>query len=150
MKRTLFAAVVFLAGAGAPTFAQTAPDADLKVFFQNYVQAFNRGDSHTLATQFYEVAGVAPADMEAKLGKEIAALRADEFGKMNLFSTTPCVRGFGVAKVQVSFEYQYTYGGQMPPGDQSRVFELANMKTGWRIVGSEDLKPGETFACPKY
>ncbi|MEP7211381.1 MAG: nuclear transport factor 2 family protein [Alphaproteobacteria bacterium] len=148
MKRTILAAAVLFASFAAPVSGQT-PGADFKTFFQNYAQAFNKGDSHALATQFYDEPGASPADMEARLGKEIAALRADEFGKMNLFSTTACPKGSGAARVQVSFEYQYTYGGQMPPGDQSRVFDLIAVKDGWRIVGSEDLKPGQTFVCPK-
>jgi hypothetical protein len=130
----------------AHVLAQT-PDGDLKAFLQRYVQVFNKGDSHTLATDFYAEPGVAPADMEAKLGKQFAALRADEFGKMNLFSATPCLEGAGKARVQVSFEYQFTYGGQMPPGDQSAEFVLVRTNDGWRIAAVNELKPGQTVVC---
>jgi hypothetical protein len=146
MSRAALLAACLIAGLAAPALAQT-PDADLKAFFQRYVQAFNRGDARTLATDFYAEPGVSPADMEARLGKQFSTLRADEFGKMNLFSTKPCMEGVAKAKVQVSFEYQYTYGGQMPPGDQSAAFDLVSTQDGWRIAAVTELKPGQTVAC---
>ena len=142
-----YAIAALVALSGLPAMAQTPPDAGIKAFFQGYVQAFNKGDSHALATQFYESPGVSPAELEATLAKQFAALRADEFGKMNLFSMTSCMQGATQARVQVSFEYQFTYGGQMPPGDQMAEFALTETKNGWRIVSRHDLNPGQSIAC---
>ena len=147
-----YAIAALLGLSGLPATAQTPPDARIKAFFQSYVQAFNTGDSHALASQFYEAQGASPGEIEATLTKQFAAQRADEFGKMNLFSMTSCMQGAAQARVQVSFEYQFTYGGQMPPGDQMAEFALAETKNGWRIdgwriVSSHDLKPGQSIAC---
>jgi hypothetical protein len=147
MKRAAIV-VSLLASLAAPALAQT-PDGDIKAFFQHYVQAFNKGDAHALATGFYAEPGISPADMEAKLVKQFAALRADEFGRMNVFSTAPCMEGAGKARVQVNFEYQYTYGGQMPPGDQSAEFVLVGAGDGWRIAAVNELKPGQTVVCAR-
>ena len=123
----------------------TAPETEIKGFFAAYVRAFNKGDGHTRATQFYALPGVSTAAMEAKLNQQFAALRGDEFRKMNLFEARPCIHN-GAAEVEVSVECQFTHGGQMPPGDQVAIFDLVVVKEGWRIPSTQYLKPGEAVA----
>ena len=148
MNRAGLAAMIVFATFALPGWSQTAPESEIKGFFEAYVQAFNKADGHTLASQFYAIPGVSPAAMEAKLNHQFAALRGDEFGKMNLFEAKPCIHD-SAAEVEVSFEYQFTYGGQMPLGDQAAKFGLVFGKEGWRIASTQTLKPGERVACPK-
>jgi hypothetical protein len=140
MKRLLIAAAL-AAGFAGYAAAQT-PD-DFKTFVSRYVAAFNKADAISLAKDFY----VAP-DARAKLDAQYAKLRSDEWGKMNLFGVKSCLRDPGHADVEVAFEQQYTYGGQMPPGDQSTVLKLVKADGGWRIASDAAFAPGQLGACP--
>jgi hypothetical protein len=139
MKRLIAAMAV--AGFCAPALAQT-PD-ELKTFVSQYVAAFNKGDAAGLAANFYAV-----PDAQAKLDAQYARLRGDEWGKMNLFGVKSCLRDPTHADVEVAFEQQYTYGGQMPPGDQSTVLKLVKTGAGWRIASDVAFAPGQLGACP--
>jgi hypothetical protein len=140
MKRLLIAAAL-AAGLAGLAAAQT-PD-DFKTFVSQYIAVFNKGDAAGLAKDFY-----AAPDAKAKLDAEYAKLRGDEWGKMNLFGVKSCLRDPTHADVEVAFEQQYTYGGQMPPGDQSTVLKLVKTDGGWRIASGVELAPGQLGACP--
>lgn len=140
MKRLI--ALVAAGALAAPAFAQ-AVDADLKAFANSYVAAFNKGDTTKLAHDFYAIPGVAEADQSKKLADQIADLRKDEFGKMELFGLKTCGASADAGKLQITYVYNYTYGGVMPPGEQTTVFDMKKTGDGWRIVKSEDLKAGQ-------
>jgi hypothetical protein len=144
MKRLLITAALGLTA--APAFAQT-PEADLQAFAARYVDLFNKGDIPTLAKDFYDGPGISTADMQARLTRQLANLRADEFGKMTLYGAKPCMHGQVSAQLEVDFAYNFTYGGVMPPGDQATVFEMRKGEQGWRIVGTKDLPAGQGFVC---
>ncbi len=146
MIRTLIAALALATPALAqtPPGARAATEAELNTFISNYVKAFNKGDAPALAREFYAAA----PDLEARLKTQFEKLRAEEFGKLDLFKTANCITGAGQADVQMDFAYQYTYGGQMPPGDQTTVFSVAKGPEGWRIKSSRDLAYGQKMACP--
>lgn len=131
----------------APAFAQTPQD-ELKAFMARYVAAFNKGDAASLAKDYYATPGVPAADTQAKLETLYARLRADEFGKLDLYGVKPCVADPTHASVQMDFAFQYTYGGVMPPGDQATVLKLAKSDAGWRIVSPVEFAPGQLAGCP--
>jgi len=58
-----------------------------------------------------------------------------------------CAHGAGNAQLQMAFAYNYTYGGVMPPGDQSTVFEMRKTDAGWRIVNSKDMPKDTGIVC---
>lgn len=133
--------------ASAQSPRETAADG-VTAFVERYVDAFNRGDAAALAADFYQLPGVDQAAQQARLAQQFEALRADSFGKMTLYGAKPCVHGAASAEVQVDFAYNYTFGGVMdPPGDQSSVFRLRKTEDGWRIVATNDLKPGQSMVC---
>lgn len=147
-------AVAILAMAlASPVLAQTPAnlraqtDADLKALMAKYVVAFNKGDAAALARDFYRLPDAPEADVAAKFAKQIADLRREEFGKMEIFSASTCVDGTDSAKVQIDFAYNYTYGGLMPPGEQATAFDLMKTADGWRIVRSTDLQSGQKMVC---
>jgi hypothetical protein len=135
-------AAIAVAGVCAPVLAQ-APQDDVKAFLSRYVATFNKGDAAGLAKDFYTTPGVSAADAQARLEVQYAKLRGEEFGKLDLYGLKPCSADAAHAKVQMDFAFQYTYGGVMPPGDQSTVFSLEKTGAGWRIVSSVEFSPGQ-------
>lgn len=147
MKRAIIAFLVtaLAAPAGAQSASENA-NAELKAFLAHYVELFNNGDMAGIAG-LYELPGVSTADLQAKLSKQLAALRADEFGKMTLYGSHACPHGAGSAQLEMAFAYNYTYGGVMPPGDRSTVFEMRKTDAGWRIVNSKDMPQNTGIVC---
>jgi hypothetical protein len=149
MKRLLVAAIAF-AGLAGPAFAQVdrqAADTEIRGFVSRYVAAFNRADIPGLARDFYAIPGKSAEETSAVLAEGYAALRAEEWGKMNFFAASTCVQDATHAQVQVDYEYQFTYGGAMPPGDRRTVFTLAKSDAGWRITAWNDMPGGQAMAC---
>ncbi len=141
------AAAVMLACLAAPAMAQT-PNEELQAFIARYVDAFNKGDAAALAADFYRLPGVDRGAQQTRLAQQFEALREDSFGKMTLYSAKPCVHGAASAEVQVDFAYNYTFGGVMdPPGEQSSVFRMRKTEEGWRIIATNDLRPGQSIVC---
>jgi len=130
-----------------PALAQTAAE-DVTAFVTRYVDAFNKGDAAALASDFYRLPGLDQGAQQARLARQFEALREDSFGRMTLYGAKSCLHGAASAEVQVDFAYNYTFGGVMdPPGDQSSVFRLRKTDDGWRIIATNDLKPGQSMVC---
>jgi hypothetical protein len=146
-KLILAAAALGIASAAGAQTPREVADAELRAFVARYVDAFNKGDAALLAREFYRPDDVSVAEVEAKLAKQFAALRADSFGRMTLYSANTCVHGAAAADVQISFAYNYTFGGVMDPGDQAAVFYMRKTNDGWRITKSDDLKPDQGIIC---
>ena len=142
MKRAL--AAIALASMNAPAMAQAPPD-DVKAFMSAYLAAFNKADAAALARDFYATPGASVLDTQAKLESQYARLRAEEFGKLDLYGFRSCRADAAYAEVQMDYAFQYTYGGVMPPGDQATVFKLVKADAGWRIISGVDFAPGK---CP--
>jgi hypothetical protein len=145
MRRVVLAAAV--AAVTAPALAQSGVAADFKAFATKYVAAFNKGDTSALANDFYRLPGASAEDLKRKFDAQINALRSDEFGKMELYGAKTCSKGDAAGKLTIDYVYNFTYGGVMPPGEQVSVFDMSKTADGWRIVGINDGKPGETPAC---
>jgi hypothetical protein len=145
MKRFLIAMAV--AAVAASAMAQAPPD-DVKAFMTSYVAAFNKGDAAALAKDFYATPGVSADDTQARLNAQYARLRAEEFGKLDLYSFKSCRADAAHVDVQMDFAFQYTYGGVMPPGDQATVLNLVKTDAGWRITNATGFAPGQLAGCP--
>jgi hypothetical protein len=137
MKRAVVAFA--LACASAPAHAQTA-DADLNALLQRWVAGFNKGDAAALARDVYEA-----ADVEA-LNRSFQDLRADSFGKLEVYEFKSCPPTADKAKVQMSYARIYTFGGKMNE-DESKVFDLTRTPAGWRISSETDTEFGKALAC---
>ncbi len=142
----LAAAFVLAATSAAPALAQTA-DADLKAFASTYVQSFNKGDAPKLARDFYDIPDMPQQVLEKKFSEQLADLRKEEFGKMELFGVKTCSAAPDSGKLQITFVYNYTYGGVMPPGEQTTVFAMKKKDGAWRIVASDDKPAGQELSC---
>jgi hypothetical protein len=141
MKRTLIAlgSVLSLAVAAAPAVAQ-APDGEIDALIKRWVAGFNKGDTAALTKDVY-----ATAD-EAKLNKQFADLRADSFGKLDVYNLRTCSNEVDKARVQMDYARIYTFGGKMND-DEGKQFELAKTAAGWRITSETDTSYGATPSC---
>jgi hypothetical protein len=136
--RTAVAALV-LAGAAAPAFAQIA-DPEIDALMKQWVAGFNRGDTAGLAKDVY-----ADSD-EGRLNSRFQELRADSFGKLDVYDFKACPAVDGRTKVFMTFARLYTFGGKMNE-DESKVFDLARTPAGWRISGETDASFGTELSC---
>lgn len=137
MKRLIASAAVVLALA-SPAFAQASPEAEALV--RSYVAAFNKADAGQIASSIVKFNGASEADTKAKFAAEIAALRAEDFGKLDLYGVESCSLNAGLARVQMRYAYVYTFGGTMPSGDEAVDFDVSKTADGWRII-SRTSKP---------
>lgn len=138
MKR--IAAACVLAVLVAPAFAQAAIDLEGKGLVDRYIALFNKGDAAGMAKDVY-----ANAD-EAALGKQFAALRADSFGKFDVYDSAFCSVDAEHGKALLRFARIYTFGGKMNE-DEAKVFDLLKTPAGWRIGGEADVAFDKPLAC---
>lgn len=127
------AACAFLALA-APQLAHADPSDDAKAFVQRYAAAFNKADVPQLVGLY-----IAPGDMPARLAAQLADLRGNEFGHMDLYDLKVCSATSSAASIAVHYDFAFTYGGVMPPSDRTTVLHLSNAGDGWRIAGADML-----------
>lgn len=139
-------AVVLAVAVAAPAVAQQ-PNEEFRALMTRYAQAFNRADAATLAKEFYALPGVTAEAMQAQLADKFGALRKEEFGKMELYGVRTCAPAGDTVKAEISFSYNFTFGGVMPPGDQISVYDFAKTADGWRIVKTQDLPAGQQLTC---
>lgn len=137
MKRALIA--IALALTAAPAFAQIA-DADADALIKRWVAGFNKGDTAALTKDVYVAAD------EAKLTKQFVDLRADSFGKLEVYELKTCAAGADKMKVQMDYARIYTFGGKMND-DEGKLFELTKTPAGWRITSEKDTSYGAAVAC---
>lgn len=150
MKRLPITAAFALAGSAfapafAPAAAQAAPEAEAVV--RAYVAAFNKADAAALSSGIVKFDGASEDDTRAKFAAEIAALRAEDFGKLDLYGVKSCPAVADKAQVEMRYAYVYTFGGTMPFGDQVALFDVANTDAGWRIVKRTEKPWDSALAC---
>ena len=138
MKRALLA--LGFAALAAPVFAQapgaTQIEVEAKPLIDAYIALFNKGDAAGLAKDVYVSADTAAQDATFK------ALRADSFGKLDVYSAAFCAVDGEHGKAILKFARIYTFGGKMNE-DEAKVFDLVKAPAGWRI-GEEADAPFET------
>ena len=110
-----------------------------RALINRWVAAFNRGDADALAAL-----EVAPDT--AKLATTIANLRADSFGKLDVYSAAFCGVDATHGKAIVKFARIYTFGGKMND-DEARTFDLAKTDAGWRIMNQADAPYASVLSC---
>jgi hypothetical protein len=140
----LMAAALALAVLAAPVSAQT-PDAtkfeaEGMLVLIRYIGLFNKGDAAGLAKDVY-----AGAD-EVALNKQFADLRADSFGKLDVYDTAFCSVDPDHGKALFRFARIYTFGGKMND-DEAKVFDLVKTPAGWRIGGEADVAFDKPLTC---
>jgi hypothetical protein len=128
-----------LALLSAPAVAQIA-DPDAQALMTHYVQLFNKGDAATLASEVY--ADGDKAALEAKFRE----LRADSFGKMEVYGYTTCPAAGDRMKVAMSYTRIYTFGGKMND-DEAKIFDLVKAPGGWRIAAEAEVPAGQQPVC---
>lgn len=128
----------------APALAQTSGamqiEVEGKALLDRYVVLFNRGDAAGLAKEVY-----ADADT-AVLAEKFAELRADSFGKLEVYDFRACPVADDRTKVQMNYARIYTFGGKMNE-DEGKVFDLQKTPAGWRIGGEADATFGMELVC---
>ena len=136
MKRALLA--LGFAVLAAPVFAQAPAqiEAEARPVIDTYIALFNKGDAAGLAKDVYASADTAALDATFK------ALRADSFGKLDVYSSEFCSTDADHGKALMKFARIYTFGGKMNE-DEAKVFDLVKTPAGWRI-GKEADAPFET------
>ena len=73
-------------------------------------------------------------------------LRADSFGKLEVYELKTCAAGADKMKVQMDYARIYTFGGKMND-DEGKLFELTKTPAGWRIASEKDTSYGAAVAC---
>jgi hypothetical protein len=142
MKRAL--AVLVFAALATPAFAQasgaTQIEVEGKALIDRYVVLFNKGDAAGLAKEVY--AGADQAALEAKFRE----LRADSFGKLDVYSARFCSVDADHGEAVLKFARLYTFGGKMND-DEAKVFDLAKTPAGWRISKEADAPFDAVLSC---
>jgi hypothetical protein len=137
MKRLVLALCIGVLA--APAFAQIA-DADVDALMKRWVAGYNKGDVAGLAQDVYA------APDEAKLSKMFTDLRADSFGKLDVYTFKSCPIAGDRTRAQVNFARIYTFGGKMND-DETKVFDLVKTAGGWRVVSEAEAKFGDKLSC---
>jgi hypothetical protein len=110
-----------------------------RALIDQWVVAFNRGDADALAAL-----EVAPDTV--KLATIIANLRADSFGKLDVYSAAFCGVDATHGKAIVKFARIYTFGGKMND-DEARIFDIAKTDAGWRITNQAEAPYASVLSC---
>lgn len=140
MKRALSA--IALACLAAPALAQqgaTEIEHEGRALINQWIAAYNRGDADALAA-------LQAAPDTATLATTIANLRADSFGKLDVYSADFCGVDSTHGKALVKFARIYTFGGKMND-DEAKLFDIAKSAAGWRITGETDASYAATLSC---
>lgn len=140
MKRALLATA--LACLAAPALAQQgaiAIEHEGRALINQWVAALNRGDAEALAALESE-------PDTAKFATAIANLRADSFGKLDVYSADICGVDSTHGKALVKFARIYTFGGKMND-DEGKLFDIAKTAAGWRITNETDVGYTATLSC---
>jgi hypothetical protein len=137
VKHTLIALALSLCA--GPAFAQIG-DPDIDALMKRYVTSFNKGDAALLASDVYD-----KGDAAAIKGT-LDALRADEFGKLDVYGFQTCPVVGDRTKIEMRYARIYTYGGKMDD-DEAKVFDLVKTPAGWRISAETATKFAAKFSC---
>ena len=148
MKRLALSCLAGLACLAAliafPAMAQTPGATQIEVearpVINRWIAAFNRGDVAAMAVDVYSKAN------EAGLKASFAALREEQFGKLDIYSAGFCSTDAAHGKAILKYGRLYTFGGLMD-GDEARVFDLVKTDAGWRISGEADVAFETALSC---
>lgn len=137
--------LVLAAAIAAPALAQASRDDEIKAMLAGYAAAFNKGDTTVLSTKFIET--TEPEKAKAMLDDQIAKLRADDFGKMDIYGVRVCETPDAIVAA-MDYAFNYTAGGVMSPGDQTSLVMVKKTDDGWKIIQMQTLPANQKFFCP--
>lgn len=142
MKRSLL--VLAFAALAMPAFPQatggTQIETEARPLINTWVALFNKGDAAGMAKDVY-----ANAD-QAKLDAAFKELRADSFGKLEVYGAAFCNVDADRGKALVTFARMYTFGGKMND-DEGKVFDLVKTPAGWRVSSEADVAFDHKLSC---
>lgn len=140
MKRLAIALFALLA---APALAQqgaTEIEVEGRGLLDRWIIAFNKGDAEAMAADIYA------APDKAKLAETFTNLRAESFGKLDVYEAAFCGVDSTHGKAILKFARIYTFGGKMND-DESKTFDLEKTEAGWRITSETDGPYTATLSC---
>jgi hypothetical protein len=140
MKRAL-AALAFACFV-MPALAQqgaTEIEHEGRALINQWVVAYNKGDAEAMAA-------LHAAPDTAAIDKTFIDLRADSFGKLDVYSADFCGRDSTHGRAMVKFARIYTFGGKMSD-DEAKLFDIAKTDAGWRITDETDASYGAALSC---
>jgi len=140
MKRALYA--ITLACLAAPAMAPEGAaeiEHEGRALINQWVAAYNKGDADALAA-------LQAAPDTATLTTMIANLRADSFGKLDVYSADFCGVDSTHGKALLKFARIYTFGGKMND-DEAKLFDIEKTPAGWRITNETDTGYSATLSC---
>lgn len=137
------AAVLAMVCLAAPAFAQQGAmqiEVEGRALIDRWIAGYNRGDAAGLAKDVY-------ADRDAAaLERLFADLRADSFGKLDVYDAYFCRSDAVYGRAILRFARLYTFGGKMND-DEAKVFELVKTNAGWRIASESDVPFDTLITC---
>jgi hypothetical protein len=135
---------LMLAALAAPVCAQASATTQFEsegmLVLLRYVGMYNKGDAVGLTKEVY-----AHGD-EAALSRQFADLRADSFGKLDVYGADFCSMDADHGKAVLRFARIYTFGGKMND-DEAKLFDLVKTPTGWRISAESDIAFDTALIC---
>jgi hypothetical protein len=137
------ATALAMACLGAPALAQQGArqiEVEGRALIDQWIAGYNRGDAAVLAKDVYAGRDV------AALEKQFTALRADSFGKLDVYSAAFCGSDAIHGKAIVKFARLYTFGGKMND-DEAKVFDLVKTDAGWRVSDETDVPFDTAVSC---
>ena len=140
MQRTL-AALAF-ACLATPALAQQAVteiEHEGRGLLNQWIAAYNRGDAEAMAA-------IQVAPDKAKLEEAFVNLRADSFGKLDVYSADFCGIDSTHGRAILKFARIYTFGGKMND-DEAKLFDFELTDAGWRITRETDSPYNATLSC---
>ena len=94
----------------------------------------------------YQKIAEAEKNKSKVLEAKFQELRADSFGKLEVYGYKACPMAGDRMKVLMSYTRIYTFGGKMND-DEAKVFELAKTPSGWRIASELDVPADQQLGC---
>jgi hypothetical protein len=140
MKRALYA--IAFACLATPALAQqgaTEIEHEGRGLINQWIAAYNKGDAEAMAA-------LHAAPDTAAIDKTFIDLRADSFGKLDVYSADFCGRDSTHGRAMVKFARIYTFGGKMSD-DEVKLFDIAKTDAGWRITDETDASYGSALSC---
>ena len=140
MKR--LATLLFVACLAAPALAQqglTEIEHEGRGLVNQWIVAYNKGDASAMAA-------IQAAPDTAAIEKLFIDLRADSFGKLDVYSADFCGKDSRHGRGIVKFARIYTFGGKMND-DEAKIFEIEKTDAGWRITDETDAPYSTVLTC---
>jgi hypothetical protein len=140
MTRTL--AALALIALATPAVAQqgvTEIEHEGRALVNAWIAAYNKGDAGAMAA-------IHAAPDRAAIEKTFTDLRADSFGKLDVYSADFCGRDSTHGRAIVKYARIYTFGGKMND-DEARIFDIAKTDAGWRITDEADASYNTVLSC---